>query len=119
MAPMGGKDGQGPHAEQVPRLRAVRDLDVERPGRPSGSVVLGFRRRCGWCGVHLRAWQVNLCRACKPRTGDCGIYLQSGGAPCGEAERWYAEPDGPPWWASLCADYGREFWRILRSVFGR
>jgi hypothetical protein len=55
---------------------------------------LPFRRRCGWCGVRLRAWQLNLCRICRPRaTGDCGIYLSSGGPPCSHGARWDAEPD--------------------------
>lgn len=25
----------------------------------------GFRRRCAWCGVVLRGWQLNRCRRCK------------------------------------------------------
>jgi hypothetical protein len=58
--------------------------------------AFGFRRRCSWCGVQLRGWQINLCRACKLRTGDAGIYLQSGGPPCRERSRWEAEPDDAP-----------------------
>ena len=29
------------------------------------SAEYGFRRRCAWCGVTLRGWQLNLCRVCK------------------------------------------------------
>jgi hypothetical protein len=57
------------------------------------ALELGFRRRCSWCGVQLRGWQVNLCQLCGPRTGDAGIYLQSGGPPCGQAARWNEPPD--------------------------
>lgn len=56
---------------------------------------LGFRRRCAWCGVQLRWWQLNLCRLCGPRAkGDAGIYLSAGGPPCPHASRWDAVPDG-------------------------
>lgn len=67
-----------------------------------------FRRRCGWCGVPLRGWQLNLCQLCKPRaTGDAGIYLQSGGPPCGQAARWTDVPDGSKLaehWNRWCED---------------
>lgn len=53
----------------------------------------GFRRRCGWCGVVLRGWQLNLCRRCKERTQDAGLYLQSGGPWCSSQSRWEDEPD--------------------------
>ena len=48
---------------------------------------LGFRRRCGWCGVQLRWWQLNLCRTCGLRVNDFGS------PPCSEGHRWDAEPD--------------------------
>jgi hypothetical protein len=38
------------------------------PSYPHGDVNpnhTGFRRRCGWCAVELRWWQLNLCRTCK------------------------------------------------------
>ena len=58
------------------------------------SIQFGFRRRCGWCGVTLRGWQLNLCRQCRQYSrGDAGIYLQSGGPPCSRASRWDADPD--------------------------
>jgi hypothetical protein len=56
---------------------------------------LGFRRRCAWCGVQLRGWQLNLCRLCGPRAkGSAGIYLSAGGPPCAQGSRWDATPDG-------------------------
>ena len=59
---------------------------------------LGFRRRCGWCAVQLRGWQLNLCRRCKAASSDAGIYLQGGGPPCGHGSRFDAYPDArPPW----------------------
>lgn len=65
-----------------------QDADIEELTR------LGFRRRCAWCGVQLRGWQLNLCRLCKgPATGDAGIYLSSGGPPCRQGSRWNAQPD--------------------------
>jgi hypothetical protein len=91
MAPLGGEDEPDAQAAEVPRLRVVRDLGSEVTGaRP---LVLGFRRRCAWCGVQLRGWQLNMDRACKLRTGDAGLYLQCGGPPCGQGARWDDEPD--------------------------
>lgn len=57
------------------------------------NLLLGFRRRCAWCGVQLRGWQLNMCRGCKAHTADAGIYLQSGGPPCPHGSRWDAAPD--------------------------
>lgn len=48
---------------------------------------LGFRRRCSWCGVVLRLWQLNLCRKCK----QCVKYSE--GPWCMTASRWDATPD--------------------------
>lgn len=63
----------------------------------SEAYALGFRRRCGWCGVQLRAWQLNLCRVCRFRAdGNAGIYLSGGGPPCREGARWNAAPDRLP-----------------------
>lgn len=57
------------------------------------SLRFGFRRRCAWCGLVLRGWQLNMCRGCKARTNDAGIYLQSGGPRCSAGAMWDAEPD--------------------------
>jgi predicted RNase H-like HicB family nuclease len=51
------------------------------------SLRFGFRRRCAWCGVVLRGWQLNCCRRCK-RAVD---YSPSPW--CGSGSRWDAEPD--------------------------
>jgi len=48
----------------------------------------GFRRRCAWCGVVLRGWQLNLCRGCKT-----AIKLDKDSPPCVHASRWEDEPD--------------------------
>lgn len=53
---------------------------------------LPFRRRCGWCAVPLRAWQLNLCQTCKP------AVLGSPSPPCGEGARWAEKPDARPRW---------------------
>jgi hypothetical protein len=47
----------------------------------------GFRRRCAWCGVVLRGWQLNRCRMCKR------AILYSPSPPCAHASRWESEPD--------------------------
>lgn len=47
----------------------------------------GFRRRCGWCGVQLRGWQLNLCRLCRPAA------LYSPSPPCLHGSRWDAPAD--------------------------
>jgi hypothetical protein len=47
----------------------------------------GFRRRCAWCGVVLRGWQLNLCRRCKRAV----VYSPSPW--CVQASRWEADPD--------------------------
>lgn len=49
---------------------------------------LGFRRRCGWCGVQLRGWQLNLCHRCK-----LTLNNDIASAPCPKGSRWDAEPD--------------------------
>lgn len=49
--------------------------------------TLGFRRRCCWCGVQLRGWQLNACRTCKRAI----VYSPS--PPVRSASRWNAEPD--------------------------
>jgi hypothetical protein len=51
---------------------------------------LGFRRRCGWCGVQLRWWQLNLCRVCRIY----GVVLDMPSPPCLQRSRWDAAPDG-------------------------
>lgn len=56
-------------------------------GRVS-SLRFGFRRRCAWCGVVLRGWQLNLCRLCGPKAKH-----ELGGPPCQSGSRWDAEPD--------------------------
>ena len=48
----------------------------------------GFRRRCAWCGVQLRAWQMNLCRTCHRPAA-----LAHVGPPCPEGSRWGQAPD--------------------------
>lgn len=75
------------------------------------SETLGFRRRCAWCGVQLRAWQLNMDRACKLRTGDAGLYLQSGGPPCSEGSRWDGDPDRFVWPGVLLT-----VWSFLRRA---
>lgn len=81
-------------------------------------MTAGWRRRCSWCGVQLRGWQLNLCQLCKPRaTGDAGIYLQSGGPPCGQAARWTDVPDRSKiaerwlrWWDEQPVEAGVVCW---------
>ena len=60
------------------------------------SLRFGFRRRCAWCGVVLRGWQLNRCRRCKTKGTDAGPGLQGGGPPCPPGARWDAEPDERP-----------------------
>lgn len=55
-------------------------------------VDLGFRRRCAWCGVQLRGWQLNLCRKCKTATGS-GIGGILSSPPCTQGSRWDRDPD--------------------------
>jgi len=45
-------------------------------------LTFGFRRRCGWCGVVLRAWQLNLCRQCKAH-----VRIDCPSPPCGHLSR--------------------------------
>ena len=52
-----------------------------------------FRRRCGWCGVQLRAWQRNLCRRCALGVGEPMVTT----SPCNEQSRWNADPDHWQW----------------------
>lgn len=56
--------------------------------RHAEPVELGFRRRCGWCGIVLRAWQLNLCRTCRPY-----VVLDMPSPPVGHLSRLDAEPD--------------------------
>lgn len=48
----------------------------------------GFRRRCAWCGVILRGWQLNLCRRCKQ-----AVKWNKPSPPVLSRSRWDAEPD--------------------------
>lgn len=52
--------------------------------------ALGFRRRCCWCAVQLRGWQLNACRGCKRAI----VYSPSPAFP--SRSRWDAEPDSFP-----------------------
>lgn len=56
------------------------------------TAYLGFRRRCSWCGVVLRGWQLNMCRLCK--TAASVEWL---GAPCVHGSRWDEAPDEWIW----------------------
>jgi hypothetical protein len=64
------------------------DKNMKEPGRTSSPLRFGFRRRCAWCGVVLRGWQLNLCRLCDPKAKN-----DLGGPPCPSRSRWDAEPD--------------------------
>lgn len=64
-----------------------RVADPRTKTDPGAESRLGFRRRCAWCGVMLRAWQLNMCRRC--RSAEQG----RASAPCGQASRWREEPD--------------------------
>lgn len=55
------------------------------------TVTYGFRRRCGWCGVTLRGWQLNLCRRCKSAVKEMPGRLTS--PPCKSQSRWEETPD--------------------------
>lgn len=59
------------------------------------SLRFGFRRRCGWCGVVLRAWQLNLCRGCRLAASDLAPLPFLSSPPCPSGSRWKAAPD--PW----------------------
>ena len=52
----------------------------------------GFRRRCAWCAVVLRGWQLNLCRRCKVR-----VVLPHADPWCMSMSRADAEPDRGRW----------------------
>lgn len=47
-----------------------------------------MRRRCWWCAVTLRWWQLNSCRRCKR-----ALIAAHVGPPCPSRSRWYADPD--------------------------
>lgn len=51
----------------------------------------GFRRRCAWCFVELRGWQLNLCRR-------CGRHVRAGhpSPPCPLGSRVDEAPDDLP-----------------------
>ena len=83
-------------------VAGVREYFAVRLPRPDAAeraaadarvgTAYGFRRRCAWCGVVLRSWQVNLCQLCGPaaRSGFSG-------PPVGHASRWEDAPDSWPW----------------------
>jgi hypothetical protein len=48
-----------------------------------------FGRRCGWCAVQLRWWQLNNCRKCKAAINE-PIFRTS---PCRMGERLRELPD--------------------------
>lgn len=50
-------------------------------------------RRCNWCGVELRWWQINHCRRCGQ-----AVRLNEPGPPCKSGSRWYEDPDGGIGW---------------------
>ncbi len=52
-----------------------------------------FVRRCGWCGVRLRRWQVNLCQLCGPAVRSSDFRT----SPCTEGSRWNHPMDRWPW----------------------
>lgn len=71
-----------------------------------------FRRRCGWCGVPLRGWQLNLCQLCAPNVRD-----NWPSPPCGQAERWTDVPDSSKlaerwirWWDERPIEAGVVCW---------
>lgn len=68
---------------------AVRFHEIEQPSIDATlRDRLGHRRRCSWCGVKLRGWQLSMCRLC-------------GGAddraPCFHGSRWDEQPDAWRW----------------------
>jgi hypothetical protein len=54
--------------------------------------VLGVRRRCFWCGVKLRAWQLNACRQCRRAHRN-----NAPSPPFPRASRWDDPPDRWRW----------------------
>jgi hypothetical protein len=66
-------------------------LDYELDG--TGYPTRVFVRRCGWCGVRLRRWQVNLCQLCGPAVRSSDFRT----SPCVEGSRWAAPMDRWPW----------------------
>lgn len=69
-----------PHA--VPVGDSHKFLDV--------ALAYGFRRRCSWCHVVLRGWQLNMCRGCRRHVG-------SDTPPCRMGSRAYEAPDAWRW----------------------
>lgn len=67
-------------------------MSDHRSAEIDGPPTLGFRRRCSWCGVQLRGWQMNLCRLCKTPA-----VMPYAGPPCRRASRWGAAPDAWRW----------------------
>lgn len=59
-------------------------------------VSYGFRRRCSWCGVVLRGWQLNKCQLCRQAMREPGLPRLSQ-PPCPQASRWDAHPDEWRW----------------------
>jgi hypothetical protein len=45
-------------------------------------------RRCGWCGVMLRWYQINFCRVCAFH-----LRYDMSSPPCEQASRWNSAPD--------------------------
>lgn len=57
---------------------------------------IGIFRRCGWCSVRLRWWQLRMCRHCRRRAVWAAEEPEEGTQPpCTHASRWHEEPD--PW----------------------
>lgn len=52
-----------------------------------------MKRRCEWCAVRLRWWQIAYCRNCNHALSEGGLYLQNGGPPAPHRGRADAEPD--------------------------
>lgn len=55
--------------------------------------ALPFRRRCGWCGVRLRGWQLNLCQLCGPAVRSADFRT----SPCSQYSRLNEPADAFPW----------------------
>ena len=66
---------------------AIDEIERLRVAAIRPDLRVGFRRRCAWCGVVLRNWQLNRCRMCKRH------ILYSNSPPCLHGSRWEAEPD--------------------------
>ncbi|QXN74299.1 membrane protein [Gordonia phage ObLaDi] len=67
-----------------------------------------FRRRCSWCGVQLRLWQINLCRRCRPAVSEPAVRS----SPTPEGSRWDADPDPAP----AVGAWARRYWRLIGAA---